>query len=84
MTFYKKIPFSFNDKAYEIRILHDDKLINMVAFYQNYPANGFRYQIHVPKYAQMDRILDSDVIQEFVELCKNDIVQNRWQRLLEK
>lgn len=41
MTLLKKIPFSFEGKFFEIRILLDDNTINIVVFHNNHPANGF-------------------------------------------
>ena len=82
MTFYKKIPFSFNDKAYEIRILHDAKLINMVAFYQNYPANGFRYHIQIPNKTDIQSLLRMENLSHLIDMAKDDILQDRWKKFI--
>ena len=49
MTLFKKIPFTFEEKDYEIQICYDDSVINAVVFQNNYPANGFRHQIKISK-----------------------------------
>jgi len=41
MILFEKIPMTYGDKDYEIRVLYDDATINVVAFHNNYPANGF-------------------------------------------
>ena len=79
MKLYKKIPFKFEKNLYEIRIQHQDNLINIVTFLNNYPANGFRYQIQIPKQVKIDNILDEKHLNDFIEKAKSDIVENRWQ-----
>jgi hypothetical protein len=81
MILFKKIPFSFEEKEYEIRVYYNDKLINVVAFCNNYPANGFRHQIKVSKKLSVNEMLEKDVINELVEISKKDILERRWERL---
>ncbi len=64
MTFYKKVPFSFEEKNYEITVFSDDKNINIVAFLNNYPINGFRHQIKISKTICIEEILKQKVIDE--------------------
>jgi len=82
MLLYKKIPMKFEEKDYEIRVLYDDTTINVVAFLNNYPVNGFRHQIQVPKKFEAKKILKTDAVKELVEITKNDIIEKRWERLL--
>jgi hypothetical protein len=81
MILFKKIPFSFEEKEYEIRVYYDDKLINIVAFHNNYLANGFRHQIMISKKLSMNELLEKDVINELVEISQRDISEKRWERL---
>jgi len=81
MTFYKKVPFSFEEKNYEIRVFFDDKIINIVAFRNNYPANGLRHQIKISKSIAIEEILKQKAIDELIEICKKDIFEKRWERL---
>ena len=81
MIFYKKVPFSFEEKNYEIKVFYDDKTINIVAFRNNYPANGFRHQIKTSKSIAIEEILKQKVIDELIEICKKDIFEKRWERL---
>ena len=55
MELYKKIPFQHEDNVYEIRIHYHENLINIVSFLNNYPANGFRYQIQIPKNVKIEK-----------------------------
>jgi len=81
MILYKKIPFIFTEKDYEIKVFYDDNTINIVAFKNHYPANGFRHQIKISKNLAMKEILQEKVIDEFIEICKRDISEKRWERL---
>ena len=81
MILYKKVPFSFEEKNYEIRVFYDDKTINIVAFRNNYPANGFRHQIKISKSIAIEEILKQKVIDELIEICKKDISEKRWEQL---
>ncbi|GAI75527.1 unnamed protein product [marine sediment metagenome] len=81
MILYKKVPFSFEEKNYEIKVFYDDKIINIVAFRNNYPANGFRHQIKTSKNLPVEKILKQKVIDELIEICKKDISEKRWERL---
>lgn len=82
MILYNKVPFSFEEKNYEIKVFYDDKTINIVAFRNNYPANGFRHQIKISKSIPIEEILKQKVIDELIEICKKDISEKRWERLL--
>jgi len=81
MILYKKVPFSFEEKNFEIKIFRDDKTINIVAFRNNYPVNGFRHQIKISKSISIEEILKQKVIDELIEICKKDISEKRWERL---
>ncbi len=81
MTFYKKVPFSFEEKDYDVKVFYDDKTINIVAFRNNYPANGLRHQIKISKSIPIEEILKQKVIDELIEICKKDISEKRWERL---
>lgn len=81
MILFKKIPMKFEEKDYEIRVLYDDTIVNVVAFLNNHPINGFRHQIQVPKKFDVKKILKTDAVQELVEISKNDIIEKRWEKL---
>jgi hypothetical protein len=83
MNQLKKIKFDFDGENYEIKIFHQENLINILAFKNNYPANGFRHQIQIPKGISVKDVLDQTVMSEYVELCKKDISERRWERLIE-
>ncbi len=81
MQLYQKIPLIFENKDYEIRLLFDEKTVSVMAFRNNYPANGFRHQIQIPKTWDARSIMKSEVVNELVELTKKDIVEKKWDRL---
>lgn len=81
MILYKKVSFSFEEKDYDIKVFYDDKTINIVAFRNNYPANGLRHQIKISKSIPIEETLKQKVIDELIEICKKDISEKRWERL---
>ena len=82
MKLFKQIPLSFEEKEYEVRVYSEDRAINIVVFLDNYPATGFRHQIMVPKKHNAASFIDSDPVQELIEISKTDITEKRWERLL--
>ncbi|MEA2022290.1 MAG: hypothetical protein U9N08_07435 [Candidatus Caldatribacteriota bacterium] len=82
MFLYKKVPFSFEERDYKIKVFYDDKTINIVAFENHYPANGFRHQIKISKNLVMKELLQSKVISKFIEICKKDVSEKRWEKLI--
>jgi hypothetical protein len=78
MELFKKIPWEFDEKDYEIRILYQDHLINITVFKGNYPANGFRYQIQLPKSTDVQKLLKFNHFNHMIEYAKEDIKQDRW------
>jgi hypothetical protein len=83
MKEHRRESFKWEDKTYEIRVLYEDSLINVVAFFNNYPANGFRYQILIPKDADIQVLLKGKVYVHLLDMAKNDILEKRWERLKE-
>ena len=81
MFLHKKVPYSFTEKDYEIKVFYNTNTINIVAFKNHYPANGFRHQIKISKNLVMKELLQNKVIDEFIEICKRDISEKRWDRL---
>ena len=83
MRLLKKIPLTLEDKYYEIRILFGNNTINIVVFYNNHPANGYRHQLIIPKNVDPEKLLETEALKEVVEISKNDIVEKRWEKLAE-
>ena len=81
MNLFKKVPFFFKEKSYDIKVFYSDTMITVVAFYNNYPANNFRHQITVSKKIPVRKLLENDVIDEIIEISKGDIVEKRSERL---
>lgn len=81
MKLFKKIPMRFEEKGYEIRVLYDDTMINVVAFLNNHPVNGYRHQVKLPKNCNLQGLLEKYPVNELVEISKNDITEKRWEKL---
>jgi len=82
MILYKKYPMTFEEKKYEIRVLYDDTTINVVTFFNNHPANGFRHQVKIKKGFDVEGILEMKAVNNLIEMSKNDIIENRWDTFL--
>ena len=81
MELFDCIPFTFEEKDFEIRIYYNDVTINIVAFLSSYPANGYRYQVKIPKGCDVKKVLDEYPVPELIETCKNDIKGKKWDNL---
>jgi len=82
MNLIKTIHFETNNEKYEVRIYHDLKLINFVVFKKNYPATGIRHQIMISKDKDVEKRLNQDSINYFVELSKKEISDNIWGKII--
>jgi len=82
MILLKNFPFTFEEKYYEIRVLFSDNTINIVAFYNNHPANGYRHQIKILKNFDPEKLLETEAVKEMVEISKNDIIEKRWEKVM--
>ncbi len=81
MNLFRKIPWQHDDKNFEIRVLYDDRTITVAAFLNNHPANGYRYQVKLPKNCDAKRVLQQNPVTDLIETCKKDVLENRWQAL---
>jgi hypothetical protein len=81
MNLFKTIPLPLEGKDYEIRVLYDERIINVVAFLNKHPANGYRYQVQLPKGCDAQRLLEKHPVPELVDSCRNDIMQHHWDPL---
>ena len=81
MKLFQKTKFNLDGKDYEIRVLYDDFTVNVAAFLNKHPANGYRYQVHFPKTCKVEDILKKHPVPELVENCKNDLIGKRWETL---
>ena len=81
MRLYRIEPITFEEKTYEIRVYYSDTIINVVTFLNNYPANGFRHQILLPKKCNIKGVLREVTLDELIETSKKDIIEKRWEKL---
>ena len=65
-------------------MLYDNTTINVVAFLNNFPVNGFRHQVKITKNFDIKKMLEMDAVKDLVEISKNDIIEKRWEKLLKK
>ena len=82
MKLYKKVPWNHEGQKHEIRIMYEANMINVVSFLNNYPVNGFRYQVLLPKNGNLQKSLKTENFTSLVENAKEDIKENRWGNFL--
>lgn len=83
MRLFGKYPLVFEEKAYEIRVYYSNTKINIVTFLNNYPANGFRHLIQIPKKCDVQNVLKEALLDELIDISKNEIIQQRWNKFSE-
>lgn len=83
MTGSQIIPFTYDGKEYQIRIISDGATIHIRAFLDDKPANGFAYQIDIMDVFGLNKLLEFDGIKDLIESAKEDIRLKRWPHLLE-
>jgi hypothetical protein len=81
MKLFKQVPMRFEERDYEISIFYDDTVINVVAFLDNHPANGYRHQLQLPKKCNVLGVLEQNIAEDLVEISKKDIVEKRWEKI---
>jgi len=80
MQLFKKIPFRYNENNYDICIYFEGNLINISTFKSNYPANGYRYQVQLPKNVKIENLLDEKNFTNLIDMARTDIIENRWEK----
>lgn len=81
MQLLKKVPLTYQNKDYEIRLLFEDNMINSVVFHDNRPANGYRHRVLLPKNCNVKKILATEIVDELIEISKADVIEGRGDKL---
>lgn len=78
------IPFTANDKNYEIRLTCDGATVQLRAFDKETgkPANGYLYSVDINAVHNLKVLAEIDVIKDLIKRAKDDVMQKRWERLL--
>jgi hypothetical protein len=83
MKLFTSIPYTFEEKDFEIRIYYKESIINVTTFQSDYPSNGYRFQVKLPKKCDAEKVLERYPVPELVEMCKDTIQRKKWQSLSE-
>jgi len=76
------IPYDFEGRQYEIRVVSDGATIYVRAFLDDKPANGYEYRLNIMTKFELKRAMGVDAVMDLVESAKEDIKLKRWERLL--
>jgi hypothetical protein len=79
----RKIPFTFEGKDYEIRVISDGSTTYIRAFLGNRPANGYTYQVAMPVAFDFHRTFNVSAVQHLIDTAKQDVIEKNWERVLE-
>jgi hypothetical protein len=83
MTGIEVVPFSFEGKEYQIRVVSDGATIYVRAFCDNKPANGYSYQVTIMTAFDLKKLMGFDAIKQLIKSAREDVEQKRWERFLE-
>jgi len=78
-----KVPFEFEGKNYEVRVVSDGATIYIRTFLENKPVNGYQYQVHIETINDLERLIGLDAISELIEVAKQDVRDKKWEKLME-
>jgi hypothetical protein len=82
MTNQKTIPFEFEGKQYEVRVVSDGFHVRIRAFLNGEPANGYIYSVDFPTTFDIMRKFQDDPVQELVNDAIKDVKGKIWERYL--
>ena len=83
MSGIEVIPFSFEGKNYEIRVVSDGFTIRIRAFRDNKPVNGYVYEVNSMTVFDLKKQIGFNAIQNLIRLAQNDVEQKNWEKYLE-
>ena len=75
--------FQFENNQYEVRLHTDGIKIIIRAFKDEKPANGFVYETTLSEQADIKKLTSVDTIKYFMDLAKNDIYEQRYEKLID-
>ena len=81
MELYKVTPVEFEGKKFEVKVLHGGNVINVVAFLNHYPADGYRHQLVLPKNCDVVKMLDSEAVSDLLDLTIAEIKEGKVEKL---
>jgi hypothetical protein len=81
MQLFKTVTYPFEKNEFEIRIYYAAENITVLAFLNGRPANGYRYQIKIPKKCDPAKVLKKYPVPELIEACKSHIKDNQWAKV---
>lgn len=83
MKLFNSIPYTFEEKDFHIRIYYNESSINVAAFQNGYPINGYRFQVKLPKKSDAEKVLEQHSVPYLVKMCKDAIQLKKWDSLSE-
>jgi hypothetical protein len=78
------IPFTANEKNYEVRLTTDGATVRLRAFAKDEgkPANGYIYSVDINTIHDLKVLAEIDVIKALIKTAQDDVIQKRWENLL--
>jgi len=67
------IPFSANDKDYEVRVVFDGSTFRLRAFLGGRPANGFEYSLTMETAMDVRDLAGIDAVTELIRVAQEHV-----------
>jgi hypothetical protein len=75
--------FTVNGKQFEIRLSLVGDAYEIRAFDEDKPANGFSYRVSIENQHDLKVLAGMDMVKELSRIAKEDVKEQRYQKLLE-
>ena len=75
--------FAANGKQYDIRLWFSRGEYVIRVFQGDHPANGYSYLIALKPHPDLKILAGQDMVKELATIAKGDVVQQRYERLVE-
>ncbi len=75
--------FTAHGKNYEIHIQLTGQELEVRAYGNGQPANGYSYHITLETKHELSVLAGQDAVKELIAVAKNDVIEQRYEKLLQ-
>lgn len=75
--------FTVGSKEYEIRVEFKERELEVRAFHNGQPANGYSYHVTLETAHDLNVLAGQDAVKELVAIAKNDVTEQRYEKLIQ-
>ena len=74
--------FTAGGKDYEIQVQCTGRELDVRAFHNGQPANGYSYHVTLETAHDLSVLAGQDAVKELIAIAKNDVMEQRYERLI--